>query len=84
MNRKFFLLTHHFSLFTTFSYFIDDYVISFLLFDNSLSNNKLDIRLYLMQFSMYDQILSNSGNKITKDNLLTLSLHYAVNDRYTT
>ena len=34
-----------------------------------------------MQFSMYDQILSNSGNKITKDNLLTLSLHYVVNDR---
>ena len=49
-----------------------------------------------MQFSMYNlrerkfneliltQILSNSGNKITKDNLLTLSLHYAVNDRCTT
>ena len=34
--------------------------------------------------SFSPRLLSNSGNKITKDNLLTLSLHYAVNDRYTT
>ena len=35
MFISFFLILYYFN----FSYFIDDYVISFLLFDNSLSNN---------------------------------------------
>ena len=35
----------------------------------------------LCNFQCTTRLLSNSGNKITKDNLLTLSLHYVVNDR---
>ena len=66
MFISFFLILYYFN----FSYFIDDYVISFLLFDNSLSNNKLDIRLYLMQFSMYSFNVLNIEDKIVKRHLL--------------
>ena len=41
----------------------------FCLFNNSFQKN-FDIRLYLMQFSMYNLQSMNSENKIVEDNLL--------------
>ena len=64
---------HHF--FTVFWLFIDDYVISFLLFNNSLSNIKILIYAYILcnfQCTILVSESLNPDNKITEDNLLIL------------
>ena len=66
-------LSHEVTQSLRFWLFIDDYVISFLLFNNSLSNIKILIYAYILcnfQCTILVSESLNPDNKITEDNLL--------------